>query len=74
MSQKNYNQSYVAWWVPQAITLVTPAYVLIFFSIYLAIVFTGVDSDYQMITFTKNKGFRLVCMGQFDSRKIQHQV
>lgn len=74
MSQKNYNQSYVARWVPQAITLESPAYILIFVSIYLTIMFTGVDGDYQVITFTKNKGFRQVCMGQFNSRKIQHQV
>jgi len=46
MSQENYNQSYVARWVPQAITLASPAYVLIFVSIFLAILFTGVGSDY----------------------------
>ena len=74
MSKKNYIQSYVARWVRQAITLASPAYVLIFVSIYLAILSTRVGSDYEMITFTKNKGFRLVCMVQLDSRKIQHQA
>jgi hypothetical protein len=50
-----------------------PAYVFIFVSIYVVILFTEVGSVYLMITFTMDTGFRLVCMGQFDSRKIHHQ-